>query len=305
MTLDAETQGEATKANSGLADDSPISLATLRSELRTEFKSYRDSMQSVIKTEMESFCRGIRDDISSLRETTKADIKTIRDELTEKVENLFTRQAETADTQAGMEQSLNDTCDRLTTLEKSYQSLAAEHKKLQDKCTDLENRSRRQNIRLIGIPEGAEANKPTDFVAKFLIEVLGDENFDGPILIDRAHRSLAPKPRAGERPRPMIARLHYYSDKEKIMLMSRTKGRLLFEGSPVHIFPDMSPEVGRQRAAFNPVKVKLRTAGIPYRMLFPAKLEITMNGSRMTFTDPRAVERLLEANGSSSQPNER
>lgn len=304
-TLEVEAQGEkceAIKASSpGLTEESPISLATLRAELRTEFKSYRDSMQNVIKTEMESLCKGIRDDISSLRETTKADIKTIRDELTEKVDNLFTLQTEAAETQKSMEQSLSDNCDRVTSLENSYQTLAAEHKKLQEKCIDLENRSRRQNIRIIGIPEGIEANKPTEFLSKFLTKVLGEENFDGPILIDRAHRSLAPKPRAGERPRPMIARLHYYADKDKIMLLSRTKGKLFFEGSPVHIFPDMSPEVGRQRAAFNPVKVKLRNAGIPYRMLFPAKLEITMDGSRMSFSDPRAVERLVEANASSSQ----
>lgn len=307
-TLEVETHGEKSDAakasNPELAEEGPISLATLRAELRTEFKSYRDSIQNVIKMEMESLCKGLRDDISSLRDTTKADMTAIRDELTVKVESLLTMQAEAAATQTSMEQSLSDTCDRVTALENSYKTLAAEHKKLQEKNIDLENRSRRQNIRIIGIPEGSEANKPTDFVAKFLIKTLGEENFDGSILIDRAHRSLAPKPRAGERPRPMIARLHYYTDKDKIMSLSRSKGALLFEGSPVHIFPDMSPEVGRQRAAFNSVKVKLRNAGIPYRMLFPAKLEITMDGSRMSFSDPRAVERLIEVNAS-SQAEER
>lgn len=64
-------------------------------------------MQPVIKTEMESFFKGIRDEISALRETTKADIKTTREEFTEKVERLFSLQAEAADTQMGKEQSLN------------------------------------------------------------------------------------------------------------------------------------------------------------------------------------------------------
>uniref|UniRef100_A0A8C1MXB6 L1 transposable element RRM domain-containing protein n=1 Tax=Cyprinus carpio TaxID=7962 RepID=A0A8C1MXB6_CYPCA len=242
----------------------------LRAELRSEFNSYRDTMRSFLKTEIEGLGKEIRDEISSLRETTKADMKTIRDELTEKVERLFSMQAEPANIQTGMEQSLSDTSDRLMALENSCQSLAADHKKLQEKCIDLENRSRRQNIRILNIPEGSENNTPTAFVAKFLSKVLGEENFDGPILIDRAHRSLAPKPRKGERPRPIIARLHYYSDKEKIMSLSRSKGKLFFEGAQVHIFPDMSPEVGRQRAAFNQVKAKLRDAGIQYRMFFPA-----------------------------------
>lgn len=306
LEVEPHVSGDAAKANastSGSTEESPISLGILRAELRTEFKTYRDTMKTVIKAEMEGFCREIRDDISSLRETTKADIKNIRDELTEKVERLFTMQADSANTQMGMEQSLNDATDRLTALEKAHQSLTADHKKLQEKCIDLENRSRRQNIRIIGIPETAENNKPTDFVAKFLSKILGEDNFDGPILVDRAHRSLAPRPRIGERPRPIIARLHYYSDKEKIMSLSRTKGQLFFEKSPVHIFPDMSPEVGRQRAAFNQVKTKLRNAGIQYRMFFPAKLEITANGNKMIFNDPAAVEKYIETSASSSSPD--
>lgn len=255
-------------------------------------------MRSFLKTEIESLGKEICDEISSLLETTKADMKTIRDELTEKVERLFSMQAEAANIQTGMEQSLSDTTDRLTALENSCQFLAADQ--LQEKCIDLENRSRRQNIRILNIPEGSENNTPTAFMAKFLSKVLGEENFDGPILVDRAHGSLAPKPRNGEWPRPIIARLHYYSDKEKIMSLSRTKGKLSFEGALVHIFPDMSPEVGRQRAAFNQVKAKLRDAGIQYRMFFPAKLEITADGSKMSFTDPQAVERFIDSNKSSS-----
>lgn len=208
-TLDIEPhssgeKSEAAKAAKAniieLAEENLVSLGTLRAELKTEFKSYSDTMQHIIKTEMENFCKGIRDEISALRETTKADIETIREQLTEKVEKLFSLQAETADTQRGMEQSLNDTSDRLTALESTCQKLTADQKKLQEKCADLENRSRRQNIKILNIPEGAELNKPTDFVARFLPKVLGEENFDGPITVDRAHRSLAPKPRNGERP---------------------------------------------------------------------------------------------------------
>uniref|UniRef100_A0AAV2LHK2 L1 transposable element RRM domain-containing protein n=1 Tax=Knipowitschia caucasica TaxID=637954 RepID=A0AAV2LHK2_KNICA len=233
----------------------------------------------------EGLTKEIRDEISSLRETTKADIKTVHDKLMGKVESLFSMQKEAAVTQSDMKQSLSDTSDRLTALENSYQTLAADQKKLEEKCIDLENRSRRQNIRILNIPEGAENNMPTIFIAKFLSKVLE---------VSLQNHVLASDPR------PMIARLHYYSDKEKIMSLSRTKGKLFFEGAQVHIFPDMSPEVGRQRAAFKQVKTKLRDTGVKYRMLFPAKLEITVDDSRMTFIDPCAVERFINRNKSSS-----
>lgn len=158
---------------------------------------------------------------------------------------------------------------------------------------DLENRSRRQNLRVVGISEDKEAGNPSRFVAEFFTEVLGETHFESPIIIDRAHRTLAPKPRDGERPRAIIVRLHYYSDGEKILQLSRAKGRLLYKGSPVHIFPDMSPEVGKLRASFNPVKVKLRNAGIPYSLYYPAKLIITVNGTKHSFTDPQEAEKFI------------
>ncbi len=57
---------------------------------------------------------------------------------------------------------------------------------------DLESRSRRQNIRIVGIKEGAENGEPTEFVTNLMVNLLGEDNFDRPIQIDRAHRSPQP-----------------------------------------------------------------------------------------------------------------
>lgn len=94
-------KSDGTKASgaAGLTQEGPISLASLRAELRSEFSSYGDTMRSFLKTEIESMGKEIRGKISSLGVTTKAAMKTIRDELTGKVERLFSMQAETANTQ--------------------------------------------------------------------------------------------------------------------------------------------------------------------------------------------------------------
>ncbi|KAK7896661.1 hypothetical protein WMY93_004490 [Mugilogobius chulae] len=275
----------------------------LRTELRNQFEMYREDMKGDIKAQIESHCKEIREDIAVWRHQTKDDMETIRVELADQVDKLSTAQKENARTQEDMEKSLSDMSDRVVALEKSQQALISDNKRLTEKCVDLENRSRRQNIRIVGVAEGAEANNANNFVARFLVEVLGGENFDRAIVIDKAHRSLAPKPRLGEKPRAIIARLHYLTDKEKVMSLSRAKGKLSFEGSPVHIFPDMSPEVGRQRAAFNQVKAKLRDAGVQYSMQFPARLVITVDGTRHMFKDPPSAERFINSN-SLSPPEE-
>uniref|UniRef100_A0A3P9J4Q2 L1 transposable element RRM domain-containing protein n=1 Tax=Oryzias latipes TaxID=8090 RepID=A0A3P9J4Q2_ORYLA len=268
------TEEKSNTADSGRAppkEEGTISLAMLHAELKNHFEIYREDMKMDIKAQIEIHCKEIRDDIASWRCQTESNMKSIRAEFAGRVDKLTAAQKEPAKTQDDMEKSLNDMSDRVVAFEKSYQVLVDDNKRLADKCSDLENRSRRQNIRIVGIGEGIEANDTNKFVARFLGEVLGEENFNRAILIDKAHRSLAPKPRIGEKPRSIIARLHYLSDKEKIMSLSRAKGKLSFEGSPVHIFPNVSPEVGRQRAAFNQVKAKLRSAGILYSMQFPAK----------------------------------
>ena len=93
-----------------------------------------------------------------------------------------------------MEDGLNEFDKRLSSMEASQTSLARENKALREKVAYLENYTRRQNIRIVGIPENAEGPRPTEFITKVLIDVLGEDNFERPLAEDRAHRSLAPKP---------------------------------------------------------------------------------------------------------------
>ncbi|KAJ3585887.1 hypothetical protein NHX12_012295 [Muraenolepis orangiensis] len=111
---------------------------------------------------------------------------------------------------------------------------------LSDKCLDLESRSRRQNVRLVGIEEGNEGNNPRQFCATVLKEILELE--DVPRL-DRGHRTLAPKPREGERPRPFVIRVHHGDVKDRILRLSSQKKQLFYKNKRVYIFPNFAPEV--------------------------------------------------------------
>lgn len=50
-------------------------------------------------------------------------------------------------------------------------------KSLTSKLDDLEGRSWRQNIQIIGLPEKVEEGRPTHFLADFLMQILGASNF--------------------------------------------------------------------------------------------------------------------------------
>lgn len=99
-----------------------------------------------------------------------------------------------------IESAVNLMDTRLDEAELRFKSVQADNEALRKKVDDLENRSRRNNLRVIGIPENAELPRSTDFMIAFFSELFGDKLSQTPE-IERAHRSLGPKPRPGAPPR--------------------------------------------------------------------------------------------------------
>lgn len=119
-----------------------------------------------------------------------------------------------------MEESLSACMDDVE-LKIKFEHLAAEFSKLENKCEDIESRSRRNNIRIVGVSEETVAK--TAAVATLLKDAL---NLDKEPLLDRVHRTTQLKPRPGERPRAIIARFHYYNDCANVLPNLFTLGHL-------------------------------------------------------------------------------
>lgn len=172
---------------------------------------------------------------------------------------------------------------RITGLETTCKELTA--------ANDLESRSRRLKVRIVGIKEGAENSYPTEFVSRLIPELLGRDNFTKPVKIDRAHRSLRPKPLADEPARTIIARVHNDGYLVRILRLGREQAPLQYHGERVSIFPDYTAEVSSQRQAFNTVRKKLIDAGAKCTLRFPVKLQVVYNNSVKIFDSPVDAER--------------
>ncbi|KAK7895732.1 hypothetical protein WMY93_021057 [Mugilogobius chulae] len=99
---------------------------------------------------METQIGELKGDIATLREDTKMDIKTLREELTGDLTRLSTKQAEAEQQFQDLGQALSNTMDRVAAMESVQEKLSKKCKTLQEKCIDLENRSRRRNLRFVG-----------------------------------------------------------------------------------------------------------------------------------------------------------
>ena len=89
---------------------------------------------------------------------------------------------------------------------------------LQDEIDRLEGFSRRNNVKLFGIPEGAENNSTCEkVVTKVLTDYYPDEQWGGDV-IERAHRLGRYDSRyPNSRPRPVIAKFQRWGDAMRVM----------------------------------------------------------------------------------------
>lgn len=189
---------------------------------------------------------------------------------------------------SGVEDEVSVMAERLKEAEKKISLLTS--------CVDdLENRSRRDNIRITNLKEGAEGTNPIQFFETWLPSLLGLDKGSGTmkrIKMDRAHRSLAPP---GPRPRPVIIKLHNSTDKQRIMAAVRASPELEHDGQRIYIHQDLSSAVREKRRGFNAMCRALIAKGIRFNMRFPATLTLKHHGIVHKFSTPNDAQAFVDS----------
>lgn len=67
------------------------------------------------------------------------------------------------------------TSQRIQTLETTCGALTEDNAKLKAKAADIEGRSCRNNVCIVGLPESLEEPRPTTSFSELLVEVLGGD----------------------------------------------------------------------------------------------------------------------------------
>lgn len=165
--------------------------------------------------------------------------------------------------------------ERIHSLEAVCADLTENYAKLKAKTADLEGRSWRNNIRIIGLPESVKGPRPTVFFSEMLSEIMGEQILPSPLELDRVHRALIAKVKQEGWPRAVIVCFHRYQIKEAVICEARKRrGSLQFCGNPIAIYDDYSPEVLEQHAQYRGVMAELYNLGFKPSLLFPARLRI-------------------------------
>ncbi|KAJ3596980.1 hypothetical protein NHX12_003380 [Muraenolepis orangiensis] len=158
-------------------------------------------------------------------------------------------------------------------------------KRLQGKCAtlemkvkDRENRGRRNDLRLVGLPEKVEGQDACAFLERWLPRALGTDTFPTRPVIERAHRIGRLIAGQDPKPRAVIMRFLNYKDKDNAMRAVRKQGTVRFGNHHVRFYPDHSAGTQRQQKLFDAAKKQLQSTGLRYGMFYPAVLVVTHNG---------------------------
>lgn len=173
------------------------------------------------------------------------------------------------------EERIAESEERLQSAEEAMAEMLTLHEQLQLKPIDQEGRSRRENIRIYGIPEGAEGEprQAIPFIEKLLIENLGFTDA-AELQVERAHRAIASKPPAGAQPRSFLVKFLSFRVKEEVIKRAWQKKGFMWEESKISIDHDYAPGVLAKRREYAETRKVLKDHNIRFQTIFPARLRV-------------------------------
>lgn len=214
---------------------------------------------ALLKDMMLALRSSIQASLTSALSSHRTDI----DNLGERVDHVETKLAEFSEAHNGL-------VDTHNSLEDDFQALSA-------KVADIEDRNRRNYIKIRGIPESVPNSELPRYIQQAMATLLQSTS-DRDLIIDRAHRLPKPKNVPASAPRDVIVRIHFFHIKEALTRLARDTPHLPEPYHQLKLFADLSQYTIQARRALQPITTALRLQNTPYRWGFPTKLLITKNG---------------------------
>ena len=222
-------------------------LATMQAELKKDLAEFRTCFREDMKQQMEEF---------------KTEINQKLQDSSDRLDGTVQRIGEVEESLANMERWDIGVKDTLL-------QLLSDQQILQDKLTYMEGYSRRENIRIYSISEGAELAEEGGSTIKFVENLIRSELGDlglgqnESLGIMRAHR-VGPKPPATAPPRSMVIRFLQYTVKEKVLHAAWRKTPCV-NGKRVFFDHDYADSVQKKRKEYAPIKKALLEKKIKFQ----------------------------------------
>lgn len=170
-----------------------------------------------------------------------------------------------------VENTLSDFTEDYNTLVDAYSAQHEDISWIKAKLEYLKDRSRRNNLKIRGIPESIQSSQLCYFMRELLLAVLLNLT-SADLKIDRSHSVPKPSFLPTEIPRDVI----FFQVKKQLLEAFRHPSQLPEKASTLCLLPDLSQYTLQQPKNLLTITKVLQNHNIPYK--YPAKLEITHQG---------------------------
>lgn len=281
----AEVQGESDGARGQNAKSTAVDMEVNFTAIRTDIKM----MSTEMKSELSNFRDRIRDDL-------KKELADIREEMRQKLNEVATDLKTTTDRVSEAEARIAEAEEWSVDIREALSQSLQAQESLQLKLTDLEARSRRNNVRIYGIPEGTEGNNIFQFIENFIrkeLEPLADVDLG----IQRCHRALGPKPPREAQARSVIVYFQQFKIKEMVLHSAWKKKEIYHSDRRIYFDHDYPAETLAKRKAYTLIRRVLREKGIRFQTPPPAKLRVFFDSGPVTYGNASEAAEDLKKRG--------
>lgn len=182
--------------------------------------------------------------------------------------------------------------EELEGFKKQIEEVIKEQRNILYKLEDQENRSRRRNLRIRGLPE--TQGEKEDLLGKMdaiFGGMITSPNISDKIKFDRVHRIRKPAEIKGDVPRDVIARFHNYQDKELVKTCMKKNQPVRYGETNLQIFADLAAETLARRRVLKPLLAQLQAHEVKYSWGFPACLNGFKEGRSATLRFPEETQK--------------
>lgn len=144
------------------------------------------------------------------------------------------------------------------------------------KMADLEDKSRRNNVKISGIPESVQQQDLSNYVSQLFNTVMSNMSALD-LKVDRIHWLPKPTYLSDNIPRDVILRFHFYYAKER--LSSRQRDQIPAPYSNLQFYADLTQYTLQKHRNLNTITKALRNHKLSYKWGFPTKLIVTKGGT--------------------------
>ena len=218
----------------------------------------------------------LKDMLISVRSTLQSDMATYMHRLTGDVQEVGNRVNH-------IESKMEEYATTINELVDANEDREADNEWIKAKLADMEDRSRRNNLKIRGIPESVQQHDLNHYVTSMFKDMLPDLS-DLNVTIDRIHRLPKPLHLSEQVPRDVLLRLHFFHVKDKLMVNMRKREQIPEQYQNIQFYADLSQYTLQKRKNLTSVTKILRNHKIIYRWGYPTKLSVTKDNRTYIIT---------------------